>query len=223
MGIDLNLAPVVDLDVNPDNPSIGALDRSYSADPDVVTELAAAVIQGHHDEGVRSAIKHFPGLGSATGDTDRGFVDVSATWTDRELDPYRSLLSDGLPDAVLVANALNGQVDADLPSTLSAPTLDLLRTTLGWGGVVITDDLQAGALRERFADDEIVRRAVLAGCDLLLFANQQVYVADQATRTIDQVVRLVEEGLVSEARIDASVDRLLAMRPFAPAGGGTPG
>lgn len=208
VGLDLNLAPVVDLNVNPSNPSIGALGRSFSADPDVVVELAAAVIRGHHDEDVLTAIKHFPGLGSATGNTDAGFVDVTRTWTRRELDPFRRLAAGGLPDAVMVANALNGQLDPDLPSTLSAATVDVLRSEIGWDGVVITDDLQAGAIRHAFSEEQTVLGALEAGNDLLLFANQQVYVPDVARGTIDTVLGLIARGRISEARIDASVARL---------------
>jgi beta-N-acetylhexosaminidase len=212
MGIDLNLAPVVDVNVNPSNPSIGALGRSFSADPDVVVDLADAVIRGHHDEGVLTCIKHFPGLGSATGDTDRGFVDVTETWTPRELEPFEQLVASRMPDMVMVANALNRNLDPDLPSTLSAATGSLLRSDLGWDGVVITDDLQAGALSDAYDGDEIARLAVGAGNDLLLFANQQVYVPDVVTRTIDAIVGLVEAGQIDESRIDASVARVDALR-----------
>jgi beta-N-acetylhexosaminidase len=210
-GINLNLAPVVDLNVNPDNPSIGALGRSFSADPDVVTELATAVILGLHDARVMATLKHFPGLGSATGDTDREFVDVTATWTRTELEPFARLVADELPDAVMVANALNGQLDTDLPSSLSATTVELLRGELGWDGVVITDDLQAGALRDAYSSEDITRLALVAGDDLLLFANTQVYRADIVSTTVDAIVNLVEGGQIDEARIDASVGRIAAM------------
>lgn len=210
-GINLNLAPVVDVNVNPDNPSIGALDRSFSADPDVVIEMASSVIAGLHSAGVMATLKHFPGLGSATGDTDHEFVDVTATWTRQELKPFSQLVADDLPEAVLVANALNGQLDPQNPSTLSAPTVALLREQLGWDGVVLTDDLQAAALRGAYDPADIVRLALTAGNDLLLFANAQLYEPEVASSTIDTIVRLVENGTVSEAQIDASVARLERM------------
>lgn len=209
MGINLNLAPVVDINVNPTNPSIGALGRSFSADPQVVIDMATAVILGLHDAGVRSTLKHFPGLGSATGDTDREFVDVTQTWSRAELEPFARLAADGLPEAVMVANALNGQLDMQKPSSLSAPTIDVLRGDLGWDGVVITDDLQAGALRAAYDEQAIVRLAVGAGNDLLLFANtQQTVRTDIVATTVATIVDLVEQGKVDEARIDASVARI---------------
>jgi beta-N-acetylhexosaminidase len=211
MGINLTLAPVVDLDVNPDNPSIGALGRSFSADPDVVVALAEALIEAEHDAGVMTTLKHFPGLGSATGDTDRGIVDISATWTDSELEPFRSLIAADLPDAIMGANAINRQLDAELPASLSPATHDLLRNELGWDGVVITDDLQAGALTADFAADEIIARALAADNDLLLLANQQAYEPDIVARTITTIVDLIASGQVAEARLDRSIARIEAM------------
>jgi beta-N-acetylhexosaminidase len=210
-GINLNLAPVVDMNVNPENPSIGALDRSFSADADVVVTLATAIINGLHDANVLATIKHFPGLGSATGNTDREFVDVTATWTGAELEPFARLCADQVPDAVMVASALNGQLDAQYPSSLSRPTLQLLREQLGWNGVVVTDDLQAGALRASYAPDEIVRLALAAGNDLLLFANMQVYEPDVAATVVAGIVGLVEDGTISADQIDRSLGRLQEM------------
>jgi beta-N-acetylhexosaminidase len=215
-GINLNLAPVVDLNVNPDNPSIGALGRSFSADVNVVVEMASAVIAGLHESAVLATLKHFPGLGSATGDTDHEFVDVSATWTRRELQPFAQLIANGTPDVVMVANALNGQLDAQFPSTLSAATVAVLRQQLGWDGVIVTDDLQAGALRDSYAPSEIVRLALAAGSDLLLFANQQVYEPDVLASTLDTIEELVANGKISEEQIDASVARLEQLSRRAP-------
>jgi beta-N-acetylhexosaminidase len=211
MGINLNLAPVVDLNVNPDNPSIGALGRSFSADPEVVYDMATAVIGGLHESGVLATLKHYPGLGSATGDTDHEFVDVTDTWTAVELQPFQRLVADGTPDAVMVANALNGQIDTQFPSSISAATVARLRNESGWDGVVVTDDLQAGALLDSYTGAEIVRRALMAGDDLLLFANTQVYDGDIAPTTVDQIVALVRAGTIAEEQIDASVARLERM------------
>ena len=91
-GSTLDLAPVVDVNVNPKNPAIGALGRSFSADPSIVAAMAEAEIRGLHEAGVRSAIKHFPGLGSAAANTDFAVVDVTETWTMAELEPYETLI-----------------------------------------------------------------------------------------------------------------------------------
>src|SRR5207249_2726776 len=99
--------------VDPLNPAIGALDRSFSADPLIVAAMAEAEIRGLHEAGVRSALKHFPGLGSATANTDFDAVDVTDTWTEAELGPFETLIGAGLPDAIMSAHILNGQLDPE--------------------------------------------------------------------------------------------------------------
>jgi beta-N-acetylhexosaminidase len=213
VGVTLNLAPVVDLAVNPDNPSIAAIGRSFSADPAVVTAHANAFIEAHHAAGVGSAIKHFPGLGSATADTHLGVVDVTDVWTDVELEPFRALIGDGLPDAVLTAHIFNATLDPVHPASLSKPTVDgLLRGDLGFDRAVICDDLQMGAILDAYGFDEAVALAIEAGIDLLLVANQLVYEPDVATQVVDLVERLVIDGRISEERIDASYRRVLALK-----------
>jgi beta-N-acetylhexosaminidase len=207
-GINLNLAPVVDLNVNPSNPSIGALDRSYSADPNVVVAMASQVIAAQRDRDVLTTLKHFPGLGSATGNTDREFVDITATWTDSELEPFRQLIEAGNADVVMIGNAFNGQLDLRNPATLSAPTHNLLRDDLGWDGVVITDDLMAGALTDNYAPDEVLRRAIRAGNDLLLLANTSTDAGDVVQPALDAIEALVAQHDLDDALIDAANARI---------------
>jgi beta-N-acetylhexosaminidase len=213
VGVTLNLAPVVDLAVNPDNPSIAAVGRSFSADPAVVTAHARAFIESLHAAGVTSAIKHFPGLGSAGADTHLGVVDVTDAWTEVELEPFQALIRDGLPDAVLTAHIFNARLDPDHPASLSAATVDgMLRGDLGFDRAVISDDLQMGAILDAYGFDEAVALAIEAGIDLLLIANQLVYEPDVATRVVDLVEQLVSDGRISEERIDASYRRILALK-----------
>jgi beta-N-acetylhexosaminidase len=213
VGVTLNLAPVVDLAVNPDNPSIAAVGRSFSANPAVVTAHARAFIESLHAAGVTSAIKHFPGLGSAGADTHLGVVDVTDAWTEVELEPFQALIRDGLPDAVLTAHIFNARLDPDHPASLSAATVDgMLRGDLGFDRAVISDDLQMGAILEAYGFDEAVALAIEAGIDLLLIANQLVYEPDVATRVVDLVEQLVSDGRISEERIDASYRRILALK-----------
>ncbi len=208
-GINLNFAPVVDVNVNPDNPAIGALGRAFSADPAVVTRDAEIELAAHRARGVRTALKHFPGLGSATTNTDFGVSDVTATWTPAELQTYRELLAKGLVDMVMAAHVVNGQFDPGVPASLSKATVTgLLRDDLGWDGVVVTDDLQAGAITAMFGADDAVGLAIEAGCDLLLLANQQVYRPGRVAEVIDLVEGLVRDGTIAESRIDTSVARL---------------
>jgi beta-N-acetylhexosaminidase len=209
VGVNLNLAPVVDLDVNPTNPAIGALGRAFSADPDVVTRCAGIEMQAHRERGIRTAIKHFPGLGSATANTDFGVADVTKTWTEAELDPYRSLIAHGLVDVIMAGHLVNGQLDTEHPASLSKSTVTgLLREPLDWDGPVITDDLQAGAITDAFGLEEAVTLALNAGNDLLLFANQQTFDPDITPRVLDLIERLVADGKIPESRIDEAARRV---------------
>ena len=220
VGVNLNLAPVVDLNINPKNPAIGALGRAFSADPTVVSRDATLEVMAHRARGVVTVLKHFPGLGSATSNTDFGVADVTRTWSTKEVTPYRSLLGQSLVDVVMAGNLVNGQVDAHAPASLSSATIkDLLRGELGWDGAVITDDLQAGAIKKAFGADDAITLAVEAGNDLLLFANQQVYDPDVVVNTVDLIESLVLSGRIDEARIDRSYERVTSLFPNMPPNG----
>lgn len=215
LGINVNLAPVVDLDVNPASPAIGAFGRSFSADPQVVSEHAQAVIEAHHEHGVLTAVKHFPGHGSAAADSHRGFVDVSDTWSEAELDPYRALIHDGIMDIVMTAHVFNHHLDPEWPATLSPSTITgLLRQRLGFDGVVMADDMQMGAIAEHYSLQTALRQAIVAGIDIITFANNnpRTYEPDIAPKAINIIAGLVEGGTISEARIDQSVRRIETLK-----------
>lgn len=213
VGVTLNLAPVVDLAVNPSNPAIAELDRSFGADAQVVVDHARAFIEGHHDRGVRCAIKHFPGQGSASGDTHLGVVDVTSDWTERELEPFADLVADGSADAVLTAHIFNANLDREHPATLSRATITgILRERMGFEGPIISDDLQMGAIVDAYGYPEAVALALEAGVDLLLIANQRVYQPTIVADTIDIIERLVLDGRIPAERIHAAVERIASLR-----------
>jgi beta-N-acetylhexosaminidase len=212
-GFNLNFAPVVDLDVNPKSPAIGALDRSFSANADVVVRMATIEIDAHRAAGVLTTLKHFPGIGSSTTNTDFGVADVTDTWSRTELEPFRRLVANRTADLVMAGHVVNRHLDAKHPASLSRAVVgDLLRGELGWDGVTVTDDLQAAAITRTFGADEAVLLALEAGNDLLLFANQQVYDADIVDRVVATIAGAVRSGRIPESRIDeahARVTRLL--------------
>ncbi|MGZ6213459.1 MAG: glycoside hydrolase family 3 protein [Candidatus Limnocylindria bacterium] len=216
VGVNLNLAPVVDLNVNPTNPIIGALGRSFSADPTVVTAQAEAFIEGHHAKGAHTTLKHFPGHGSSTGDTHLGVVDVTDTWSRKELEPFANVVHDGLADAVLTAHVFNSTLDPEHPATLSQPTITgILRGEIGWDGVVISDDMQMGAIRDAYGYPDAIRLAILAGVDVLTIAQQQVFQPGIVAQTIDLIEGFVTDGSLTEARIDESYARIRALKGLA--------
>jgi beta-N-acetylhexosaminidase len=212
-GFNLNLAPVVDLDANPDNPVIRGKRRSFSAEPEAVARHAAAFIRAHRERGVLTCAKHFPGHGSARGDTHLGLVDVTATWTERELQPFARLISAGLADMVMTAHVFNARLDADRPATLSpAVVTGILRGRLGFDGVVSSDDMEMRAISEKYGLEESVPAAVEAGVDLLCFGNNLSYDPDIAPRAAEALARAVTSGRIPEARIDESHRRILALK-----------
>ncbi len=213
VGINQNLAPVVDVNVNPDNPVIAAYERSFSADPEKVIAQATAFIQAHHAQGVLCTLKHFPGHGSSRDDSHRGFVDVSETWSPMELEPYRALIDAGLADSVMTAHVFNQQWDATDPATLAPAAIDgLLHTDLGYDGVVISDDMQMGAIRDYYGFDEAIRKTIEAGVDIIAIANNSIYDDEVMAKGVAVVQALVESGEIPIERINRSYRRIMQLK-----------
>lgn len=212
-GFNLNLAPVVDLRTNPDNPVIARKQRSFSADPKLAAAHAAEFIKSHHRKGILTCLKHFPGHGSSRDDSHHGLVDVTRYWSEDELSPYRTLISQGLCDLVMTAHTFNSRLDPDYPATLSKATIDgILRTRLGFDGVVVSDDLSMGAIANHYSYETAVEKAINAGVDLLIVANDKVYTSDIMPRTIELLLKLVEQGRITGERIDQACGRIMTMK-----------
>lgn len=217
-GINLNLAPVVDVNVNPDNPAIGYYERSFSADPEAVAEHALAFIRAHHEHGVLCTLKHFAGHGSSTEDSHLGLTDVSRTWTREELIPFQRVIEAGEADAIMTAHIVNDQIDPGVPGTLSYPTITgILREELGFDGVVISDDMQMGAIREFYGFEHSIELAILAGADIIAVANALVYDPDLPFATFNAIMAAVQSGSITEERIDQSYQRIQRLKARLPA------
>ncbi|MFU8875761.1 glycoside hydrolase family 3 N-terminal domain-containing protein [Micromonospora sp. SL4-19] len=214
VGVNVNYAPVVDLNINPQSRAIGKLGRSFSANPAVVVSNATEEIQAHRAAAVKTNLKHFPGLGSAAGNTDFEIVDVTDTWREIELEPFQRLIQAGFADSIMAAHILNRKLDPTHPASLSTATVTgLLRGRLGWQGPVVSDDMQAAAISRRYPAADAVALALQADLDLLVFANQQVYNPHVVEQTLDTIVNLVHTGRLSEDRIEQSVARVDTLRP----------
>ena len=213
LGINLNLAPVVDLNTNPDNPVIGKLERSYSEDPEVVTSHAEKFIQAFHSHQVLCTLKHFPGHGSSTGDSHLGMVDVSSTWIEDELLPYRQLVLKGRVDAVMTAHVFIKHLDSEYPATLSKRIITgLLREKLNYNGVVIADDMQMGAIAKEYGLETAIFRAIDAGIDILPFANNSTFDAGIALKAVEILKKLIKTKKISSERIDESFNRIMNLK-----------
>ena len=213
VGLNLDFAPVADVDVNPANPVIGGIGRSFSNDPHQVAACAGAFARGLQSRGVLTAAKHFPGHGSSRTDSHLGFTDVTDTWTEAELIPFRELLRQNLADMVMTAHVFNARLDPDYPATLSQSVIGgLLRQRLGFTGVVVTDDLQMRAVAGRYGLKESVRLIVEAGADVLLIGNNLDFDPSIAAKTLDALMELVAEGKVSPERLRESAARIRELK-----------
>lgn len=213
-GFNLNFAPCVDVNVNPQCPIIGQKERSFSADTLVVSQCAKLWIEAAREKNVLSVIKHFPGHGSATEDSHLGLTDVTNTWQEYELAPFRELIDAGMADIVMVAHVSNRNIDPDYPASLSYRTITgILRNELGFKGLVISDDMDMGAITDEYSYEKAIELAINAGSDMLILGrnstNTNILSAEQ---TIDTIVKLVKNGSISKARINEAYSRIKKLK-----------
>lgn len=213
LGFNLNFAPVVDVNVNPDNPVIGKLGRSFSNDAREVAVQAEAFISGQKSQGVLSCLKHFPGHGSAWNDSHAGMADVTDTWTPLELEPYKLLIGQHACPMIMTAHIFNAGLDPEYPATLSKKVITgLLRRQLGFEGVVVSDDLQMKAVASFYGLKDTVRLAIDAGVDILLFGNNLDYDPDLPRKVVAMVKEMVLNGEIPRRRIEESYARIMELK-----------
>lgn len=213
LGFNLNFAPVVDLNLTDHEGIIGKLGRSFSTNPEVIIHLARQFVDVFSRYGIVCAYKHFPGHGSAQGDTHEGFVDVTDTFQTDELIPYRNLLKDlSNPVMVMTAHVINKHLDSKgLPATLSYEILTLLlREKMGYDGIIISDDLQMHAISKHYSLDEALCLTINAGADMIIFANQLGTIT--APEVIDIIERLVINKQITPQRIDEAYRRIVRLK-----------
>lgn len=207
LGFNMNFAPVADVNTNPDNPVIG--DRAFGADPELVSRMAAAEMEGMREAGVIAVLKHFPGHGDTSADTHTGTVVVEhdRQRLDRvELVPFRKGIEAGA-EAIMAAHISVPEITgSELPATLSGELLtDLLRKEMGFDGLIITDALDMKAITGLWSPEEASVRAFEAGADLLLMPSDP-YAAYHG------LLQAVKSGRIPEERLDASVRRILDIK-----------
>jgi len=209
LGINYNLAPVADLDMEPRNYIIHKLGRSYGADPRNVAAFDTAFIRAMHHHRILTSLKHYPGHGSSLGDTHKGFVDVTKQWQPKELEPF----TNSAADSVMIAHVVNRQIDpSGRPMSLSRTAITRLRRR-NPQVVAITDDLQMGAIRKHYTLEQTLALAIGAGNDLLLFGNQLTKKEKVSTAQLIGIVRsLIRQGRIDERSIIRANRRIARMR-----------
>jgi len=214
LGFNVNFAPVLDLNTNLQNPIIGKLGRSFSSDPEIVFSQAKVFIKAHVENGVIPIVKHFPGHGSSFSDSHLEMVDVTNSWEEEELIPYKKLKNENLLFGVMVGHVFNKKIDKDYPATLSPKFLqEILRKEIGFNGVIISDDLQMGAIKKHYSLEEAIIKAINAGCDVLLFSNNiEEYDENLPYKVFDIIFQAVKEGKISKERIFEAFERVINLK-----------
>ena len=210
-GFNLNMAPSVDIH-DPKNPVIGKYGRGFSTDVERISAYAGAFVDGFARAGVACSIKHFPGHGSSRGDSHDGFVDITNTWSETELVPFARLA--GKAPLVMSGHLFHPQFsNGKSPVTFSQKALvKKLRQGLGYRGVILTDDLDMGAIRKSFKLKEAIIRALAAGNDMLLLSNSLSYNEDLPANAVRWISSAVKEGRISKGRLQASYNRVMRVR-----------
>lgn len=205
-GIQLCLAPVLDTAKKPKKSSLG--NRIYDSNPEIVSGLGTSFMKGLNDNGVASTVKHFPGIGNSSIDSHEDFPVIKRskkTIKNSELIPFRNAIKEGA-DVVLVGHAIFPNLDKDNPATLSkAITTDLLRTELGFAGVIMTDDMYMDSITSNYNTADACLKAVLAGSDMILCLGkeQKVYA---------RLVAATKDGTLSRERLEESMRRILKLK-----------
>ncbi len=207
VGIHMAFAPVADVNSNPANPIINT--RSFGSDPTRVGRLVAETVRGMEENGLFATVKHFPGHGDTDTDSHLGLPEVNAPWSRLsrvELPPFEAAIQAGVTGVMSGHIALPALDPERRPATLVPGILTgILRDSLGFGGVIVTDALDMGALQGPRSPGEVAIQAFLAGADILLMPTDPAVV-------IDAMVDAVEKGRIPHRRLEASVRRILALK-----------
>jgi beta-N-acetylhexosaminidase len=212
-GFNIDFAPVADVNVNPLSPAIGKSERSYSANADTVARHTGWFVEEFRKKGIITTMKHFPGHGSATVDSHLGFTDVTNTWSSKELIPYSTAIKTGTVDMVMIGHLFNSKIDSLYPASLSTKTVNgLLRDSLKFDGVVISDALTMSAISLNYAMDDVIERSVNSGTDILLWNANSYNNRSLTGYIIDVVSKKIADGKIAAATIDTAYDRIQRLK-----------
>ena len=206
LGFNINFAPVADLGLT--------YGRSFSTNPDDVVRYASAVGKAYDEAGLWYSYKHFPGIGKTDVDlhADTSVVPVSKeTLLNEDTKVFVDLIKQSKPNtyAIMVSHAMYPQIDADHPSSLSKAIItDWLRKDMGYNGVVITDDMDMGALAKHYTFGDMAVQSILAGSDILLVCHEYEHMQE----AYNGLMKAVKDGRISKERLDESVKRILLMK-----------
>ena len=206
-GFDIDFAPVADVNTNPDNIIIGP--RAFSDDPAVAAPMVTNYLQGLKDAGITGCVKHFPGHGDTSDDTHTGYVQSLKTWEemkDCEMVTFRAGIQWGCQLIMTAHIAVPNVTGSTIPSTMASVVLqDKLRGELGYQNIIITDGMEMGAITKHYTSGEAAVGSIKAGVDIVLGPRD-------FTEAFDAVMAAVNDGSISEERINQSVRRILKLK-----------
>lgn len=206
-GFDMDLAPVSDVNTNPDNVVIG--DRAFGSSPELVGSMVEAFLAGLKQQKVEGCLKHFPGHGDTSTDSHYGYAESLKTWEELsgcEMIPFRQGIAAGAKMIMTAHVCLPNVTGSSTPSTLSPMVLtEILRGRLGYQGIIITDSMEMGAITQQYTNEEATLLALEAGVDILL--TPQDY-----PKAFEAVMKAVEDKRISVQMIDERVSRILALK-----------
>ena len=206
VGINLNLAPVVDLEYK-NNPIIAKYKRSFGKNPNQVIKYANIFTSIMKKHGIMTTLKHFPGHGSSKNDSHKGFTDVTQSWRTMELEPFAKVKS----PLIMSAHIFNSNLDPNYPATLSYKiNTQLLRDKLGFKGVLISDDMQMGAISKNYDFKEALKLAINSGVDILLVGNF-LDKPLKVKKIINTIVELVKSEEVKKERLEEANRRIKSL------------
>jgi beta-N-acetylhexosaminidase len=209
-GFNLNFAPVLDLDTNPNNPIIG--DRAISDQPEVVATLGRSLIQGLQDNHVVACGKHFPGHGDTDSDTHLGRVECHhdrETLLSSDTFPYRKLAEEDILNMVMLSHVHYPKIDPDHPASLSSEVIQgLLRTEVGFRGVCVSDDLEMKAITDHYSVEEMTHRAFEAGLDIYLMCHT----LEKQVEVLETLIKIAEDPRVPKSAWDSPLRRIITVK-----------
>lgn len=211
-GFNVNFGPVVDLNLVPENPIIGARERSYGNTAEIVKTYSSAFVLAHRQKNILTSLKHFPGHGSSWTDSHEQFVDLSKSWKKSELDPYRQMVKANLVDMVMVGHLYHPAFsDSDkLPASLSRKAIEgVLRKDIGYQGIVITDDLCMGAIKKYFSFEDALIKSISAGNDIILITDGKYATSSSINRIQKMIYSAVKRGDIKKSSIERSYQRIV--------------
>ena len=213
LGIRFNFAPVIDVDYNPDNPNIGRIKRSYSADIAEVEANALLMSEMAHEARVGLCLKHYPGIGGASVDSHQEFMDISAALRPDQEALFYSLAPKMYGDAVLISHAIVGQWDRDNPATLSPVAIGRLRARLP-ETLLITDDMQMQGLQKALGTRAACLQSLRAGIDMLCIGNNLIDQEAEMAGIAEAVERSLQEEQLDPTMIARSIARVRARKAW---------